>query len=188
MLKDGFLHCFVIRLEICRICYNKFHKLGISQRLSHINPSSYMESYGEICFLLLSSRTAPKRFVSRLLPRRMLGEKGDYSSKEVAIPKTQSMLAISTIHLHYFRNSVYETPWTIHLKDFNEHYISSFTIDVGRFRIQVDSELCLLREQAYIFNLKKILFRPTRHPYWPVSLWPLRHIFQSLLLRLFSWF
>lgn len=145
-----------------------------------------MESSSLICFLLLSSRTAP--FVSRLLPRRMLAAKGDYSSKEVAIPKTQSMLVIFAMHLHYLRNSVYETAWTIHLKDFNEHYISSFPIDVGRFRIQLDSELCLLCEQAYIFNLKKISFKPTRHLYWPVCLWPLRHIFQSLLLRLFSWF
>lgn len=136
-----------------------------------------MEDYSLICFLLLSSRTAPKPFVCRILPRRML-----------AIPKTQSMMVIFTMHLHYLRNSVYETAWTIHLKDFNEHYISSFPIDVGRFRIQLDSELCLLCEQPYIFNSKKISFKPTRHPYWPVCLWPLRHIFQSLLLRLFSWF
>jgi hypothetical protein len=65
----------------------------------------------------------------------MLAAKGDYSSKAVAIPKTQSMLVIFTVHLHYLWNSVYETAWTIHLKDFDEHYISSFPIDVGRFSL-----------------------------------------------------
>jgi hypothetical protein len=65
----------------------------------------------------------------------MLAAKGDYSSRAVAISKTQSMLVIFTMHLHYLRNSVYETAWTIDLKDFNEHYISNFPIDVGRFSL-----------------------------------------------------
>jgi uncharacterized membrane protein len=62
----------------------------------------------------------------------MLAAKGDYSSKAVAIPKT--LLVIFTMHLHYLRNSVYETAWTTDLKDF-EHYISSFPIDIGRFSL-----------------------------------------------------